>query len=52
MTKRKTPKPVVITDRDVCEVSEGRETSLQGRGFVPYPATPPPAPRPEGDGSA
>lgn len=34
--------PVVITDSDQCIVSEGRELQLQGRGFVPYPATPPP----------
>lgn len=38
--------PVVITDKDVCEVSEGREMSLRGRGYVPFPATPGPAPRP------
>jgi hypothetical protein len=39
--------PVIITDRDVCVVSEGRELHLKGRGFVPYPATPGPLPRRE-----
>lgn len=38
--------PVTVTDYDVCQVSEGPELHLQGRGFVPYPATPPPSPRP------
>jgi hypothetical protein len=46
-------KPVVITDADSCTVSEGPETALGGTGFVPYPATPPPAPRlPEGGSAA
>jgi hypothetical protein len=40
--------PVVISDADQLAVGEGLELTLQGRGFVPYPATPPPAPRPEG----
>jgi hypothetical protein len=40
---------VVIADCDECTVSEGLELALQGRGFIPYPATPPPAPRPESD---
>jgi len=39
--------PVTVTDYDVCQVSEGPELSLRGRGFTPYPATPPPRPRPE-----
>lgn len=39
--------PVVVTDYDECRVSEGLELQLQGRGFTPYPATPPPRPRPE-----
>jgi hypothetical protein len=39
--------PVVVTDYDECRVSEGLELSLRGRGFVPYPETPPPRPRPE-----
>jgi hypothetical protein len=39
--------PVVVTDYDECRVSEGLELSLRGHGFVPYPATPPPPPRPE-----
>ena len=43
--------PVVITDTDECLVSEGRELSLRGRGFVPYPATPPPAVPPEESGA-
>lgn len=40
---------VVIADCDECTVGEGPELSLQGRGFTPYPAAPPPAPRPESD---
>lgn len=39
--------PVTVTDYDECRVSEGLELQLQGRGFSPYPATPPPRPRPE-----
>jgi hypothetical protein len=39
--------PVPVTDYDECRVSEGLELQLQGRGFIPYPATPPPRPRPE-----
>lgn len=50
MSKRK-PEPVVITDTDEYHVSEGPELTLQGSGFVPYPATPPPAPRPEDAGA-
>lgn len=38
------PEPVVITDTEECVVAEGRELHLQGRGFVPYPATPGPLP--------
>jgi hypothetical protein len=40
--------PVTVTDYDECQVSEGLELGLAGRGFVPYPATPPPRPRPTG----
>jgi hypothetical protein len=39
--------PVVVTDYDECQVSEGLELGLRGTRFVPYPATPPPRPRPE-----
>lgn len=38
--------PVVITDADECRLDEGTELHLQGHGFVPFPATPPPRPRP------
>jgi hypothetical protein len=38
--------PVTVTDYDECRVTEGLELGLQGRGFVPYPATPGPRPRP------
>jgi hypothetical protein len=38
--------PVVITDTDEVQLGEGPEVTLQGRGYVPYPAAPPPAPRP------
>lgn len=34
--------PVTVTDTDECRVSEGLELTLQGRGFIAYPATPPP----------
>jgi hypothetical protein len=37
---------VVIADADECVLAEGLELSLQGRGLSPWPATPPPAPRP------
>lgn len=49
---KKAAEPVVITDKDECQVSEGLTTALQGHGFSPYPAAPPPAPRPEGNRSA
>jgi hypothetical protein len=42
--------PVTVTDYDECLVSEGLELQVQGRGLVPYPATPPPRPRPEAPG--
>lgn len=38
---------VTVTDYDECRVTEGLELGLRGSGFVPYPATPPPRPRPE-----
>ena len=37
---------VTVTDYDECQVAEGLELHVQGRGFKPYPATPGPAPRP------
>jgi hypothetical protein len=40
---------VVIADCDECTVGEGLELTLQGRGLIPYPATPPPTSRPETD---
>lgn len=42
---------VIITDADECVLAEGLELSLLGRGFGPYPATPPPRPRPTDGGS-
>jgi hypothetical protein len=44
-------KAVVVTDTDECRIAEGPELTLAGRGFVPYPATPPPRPRPEAAGA-
>jgi hypothetical protein len=41
--------PVTVTDYDECQVSEGVELHLQGRGFVPHPATPGPRPRPDAE---
>jgi hypothetical protein len=41
--------PVVVTDCDECVLGEGLELTLLGRGLTPYPAAPPPAPRPETD---
>lgn len=38
--------PVTVTDTDECRAAEGLELTLQGSGFIPYPATPPPRPRP------
>jgi hypothetical protein len=38
---------VIVTDSDECALSEGLGLALQGRGFVPYPGTPPPRPRPD-----
>jgi hypothetical protein len=38
---------VLITDSDELRVAEGPELTLAGLRFVPYPATPPPCPRPE-----
>jgi hypothetical protein len=38
--------PVTVTDYDECQVTEGLELGLQGRGLVPYPAVPGPPPRP------
>lgn len=38
--------PVVIADADRVELSEGLELRLQGHGLTPYPAAPPPRPRP------
>lgn len=37
--------PVVVTDYDECQVAEGPELQLQGRGFVPYPSSPGPRSR-------
>jgi hypothetical protein len=42
---------VVITDADECTLAEGLELSLLGQGFTPWPATPPPRPRPTEGGS-
>jgi hypothetical protein len=38
--------PHVVTDCDECLVGESLEIRVQGTGFVPYPATPGPRPRP------
>lgn len=38
---------VTVTDYDECQVSEGLEVKTQGRGYVPFPATPGPRPRPD-----
>jgi hypothetical protein len=38
--------PVIVTDYDECRIGEGPELLLGGHGFVPYPATPGPPPRP------
>jgi hypothetical protein len=34
--------PVTVTDYDECQVHEGTELQLQGRGFAPYPSAPGP----------
>lgn len=38
---------VTVTDSEALLVAEGLEVTMHGRGYVPYPATPGPAPRPE-----
>lgn len=38
--------PRVVTDYDEWRVTEGPELHLRGTGLSPYPATPPPRPRP------
>jgi hypothetical protein len=35
-----------VTDYDECRIGEGLELHVQGTGFVPFPATPGPPPRP------
>jgi hypothetical protein len=38
--------PVVVTDTDEVSCCEGFELMHAGTGHVPWPATPPPRPRP------
>jgi hypothetical protein len=43
--------PVLVTDCDEVSLGEGTGLLLSGRGLTPYPAVPPPKPRPANGGS-